>query len=81
MTRAPATVESEVLQVLDELWNEKLLPFALTVGKLTKEPAEYIIHFHDSRISTARVPLIEGLSFRERFGPLSCVAWQKSAAL
>jgi len=40
-------------------------PFS-PVGKLTKEPAEYIIHFHDSRISTARVPLIEGLSFRDR---------------
>ncbi len=66
MTRDPVSVASEVQQVLDELWNEKLLPFPLTVGKLTKEPAEYIIHFHDSRISTARVPLIEGLSFRER---------------
>ncbi|SRR5258707_11879050 len=65
MTRDPATEESEVRRVLDELWNEKLLPFTLSVGKLTKESDEYIIHFHDSRISTARVPLIEGLSFRD----------------
>lgn len=65
MTRDPLTVESEVQQVLDELWNEKLLPFALTVGKLTKEPDGYIIHFHDSRISTARVPSMEGFSFRD----------------
>jgi hypothetical protein len=65
MTRDPATEKSEVQQVLDELWNEKLIPFALILGKLTKETDEYILHFHDSRIRTARVPLIEGLSLRE----------------
>lgn len=66
MTPDPLTVESEVQQVLDELRNEGLLPFALTVGKLTKEADEYTIHFHDSRIRTANIPLIEGQSFRDR---------------
>jgi hypothetical protein len=65
MTRDSDTEESEVQQVLDELWNEKLIPFALTVGKLTKEPDAYLIHFHDSRIRSAHVPLIEGSSLRD----------------
>ena len=75
MPRNPITVELEVQQVLNELWNEKLLPFALSVGKITKEPDEYIIHFHDSRISTARVPFIQGLSFKDmvRAAVLRCV--------
>jgi hypothetical protein len=65
MTYDPRTIESEVQQVLDELWKERRLPFALTVGKLTKEHDGYTIHFHDSRIYTAYVPLIEGLSVRD----------------
>jgi hypothetical protein len=65
MPRDPLTLEAEAQQVLDELWAEKLIPFALTVGKITKAPAEYTIHFYDSRIRTARVPLTEGHSFRE----------------
>ena len=59
------TLEAEVQQVLDELWSEKLTPFPLRVGKITKAPAEYTIHFYDSRILTARVPLTEGHSFRD----------------
>lgn len=63
MPSNPLTVE--VQQVLDELWSEKLTPFALNVGKITKDGAEYTIHFHDSRIHTARVPFTVGLSFRD----------------
>jgi hypothetical protein len=63
--RNPLTIEAEAQQVLDELWSEKLLPFALNVGKITKGLGEYTIHFHDSRISTARVPLTKGHSFRD----------------
>jgi hypothetical protein len=59
------SLEAEAQQVLDELWSEKLLPFALTVGKITKASAEYTIHFHDSRIRTAPVPLTDGHSFRD----------------
>jgi hypothetical protein len=65
MPRDPLTLEAEVQQVLDELWSDKLIPFALNVGKITKTAAEYTIHFHDSRIRTARVPLTEGHSFRD----------------
>lgn len=59
------TLEAEAQQVLDELWREKLIPFSLNVGKITKAAAEYTIHFYDSRIHTARVPLTEGHSFRD----------------
>lgn len=55
----PEHQTAEVQKVLDELWNEKLLPFELTVGKITKNDYEYIIHFHDSRISTANVLITE----------------------
>lgn len=65
MRRDPLTLEAEAQQVLDELWAEKLIPFPLTVGKITKAPAEYTLHFYDSRIRTARVPLTKGHSFRE----------------
>ena len=65
MPRDPLTLEAEAQQVLDELWNEKLIPFALNVGKITKAAAEYTIHFHDSRIRTARVPLTREHSFRD----------------
>ncbi len=65
MPSDPLTVEAEAQQVLDELWSEKLIPFALHVGKLTKGMGEYTIHFHDSRIHTARIPLTKGQSFRD----------------
>ena len=61
----PLTLEAEAQQVLDELLTEKLIPFSLNVGKITKGIGEYVIHFHDSRIFTARVPLTRGHSFRD----------------
>ena len=65
MPRTPLTLEAEAQQVLDELLAEKLIPFALNVGKITKASAEYTIYFYDSRIHSARVPLTRGHSFRE----------------
>ena len=65
MPRDLLTMEAEAQQVLDELWSEKLIPFALNVGKITKAADEYTIHFHDSRLRTARVPLARGSSFRD----------------
>jgi hypothetical protein len=65
MPREPLSLEAEAQQVLDELWSEKLIPFKLNVGKITKASAEYTIHFYDSRIRTANVPLTKGHSFRE----------------
>ena len=62
--REPLTLEAEAQQVLDELWAAKLIPFKLNVGKLSKGIGEHTIHFHDSRIRTARIPLTDGQSFR-----------------
>jgi len=59
------TLEAEAQGVLDELWSEKVIPFALSVGKLTKGMGEYTIHFHDSRIRTARILLTAHSSFRD----------------
>ena len=36
MPREPLTLKAEAQQVLDELWAEKLIPFALTAGRLPK---------------------------------------------
>jgi hypothetical protein len=65
MSKTPLTIEAEAQQVLDELWSEKLLPFKLSVGKITKESGEYTLHFYDSRIRTVPVPLTKGDSFRD----------------
>ena len=65
MPRDPLTIEAEVQQVLDELWGEKLIPFALTVGKITKASDEYTILFHDARMHSVRVRLSNGHPFRE----------------
>lgn len=65
MPSVPLTIEMEAQQVLDELLREKLIPFALRVGKITKASSEYTIHFHDSRIRTARVHLTRGQSFKD----------------
>lgn len=48
---------------LDELWNEQMIPFPLTIGKITQDPDAYTIHFHDSRIHTASVPMNRGVLF------------------
>lgn len=59
------TLEIEAQQVLDDLWRDRFIPFALNVGKLTEASGEYTIHFHDSRIYTAHVPLTQGQSWAE----------------
>jgi len=59
------TLESEAQQVLEQLWAEKLIPFELNVGKITKHSGHYTIHFHDSRMYTADVSLNEGQSWAE----------------
>lgn len=59
------TIEAEAQQVLDELWSEGLIPIALNIGKITKAVDEYTLHFYDSRIRTARIPLSAGHSFRD----------------
>lgn len=65
MPRETLTLEVEAQQVLDELWSEKLIPFELNVGKITKASEKYTIHFYDSRLRTALVPLTKSHSFRD----------------
>ena len=65
LAREALTIEAEAQQVLDELLNEKLIPFQLNVGKIIKGSGEYTILFYDSRIHSARVPLTGGYSFRD----------------
>ena len=76
MPENPLSLEAETQQVLDVLWKEKLIPFELSVGKITKASGHYVIHFHDSRMHTALVPLTEGQSWAEmvRAGVLARVA-------
>lgn len=64
-TNESLTLEAEAQQVLDELLHENLIPFQLRIGKLTRDVGAYTIHFHDSRIHNARVPLTKGTSFRD----------------
>ena len=65
MSPDPLTLEAEAQQVLDELWSEKLLPFKLRVGEISKAVDEYTLHFYDSRIRTARVPITADQPFEE----------------
>ncbi len=58
-------IEAEAQQVLDELWSETLIPFALNVEKITKAPGGYTIHFYGSRILPTRIVLTKGHSFRD----------------
>lgn len=57
MTRE-LTLQGQVQQVLNEMLSESVIPFPLNVGKITKAAGSYTIHFYDSRIRTAHVPLI-----------------------
>jgi hypothetical protein len=66
MPRNPRTLEAEAQTVIEELWDENLIPFALKVGKITRAQDGYTLHFYDSRIHTALVPLTKGYSFRDR---------------
>jgi hypothetical protein len=59
------TLESEAQEVLNQLWVEKLLPFELSVGKITQHSGHYTIHFHDSRMYTADVPLNQDQSWAD----------------
>ena len=65
MSREPLTLDVEAQEVLDSLWKEKLIPFPLRVGKITRAPGAYTIYFYDSRMNSALVPLTSGLSFRD----------------
>jgi hypothetical protein len=83
MQHIPLPIEAEAQQVLDELWSEKLIPFALNVEKITKAPGVYTIHFYGSRILPTLIVLTKGQSFRNlvRSAVLARVATKKMAPL
>ena len=58
-------LEAEAQQVLNDLWADSLIPFALNVGKITKNVDGYTIHFYDSRIHSAIVPFDKERPFSE----------------
>jgi hypothetical protein len=64
-TDKAVTFETQAQQVLDELLSENAIPFALSVGKITKASGAYTIHFYDSRIHSATVPHTKGDSFAD----------------
>ena len=57
--------KAKAQEVVDQLWNEQLVPFALTIGKITQDLEECTIHFHDSRLRTVQLSLNEGKLFPE----------------
>ena len=74
MPRTSLTLEAEAQQVLDQLWEEKLIPFALHVGKISKAADRYTLHFYDSRMRTASIPCSQVIRLRTWFGPLLLLA-------
>jgi hypothetical protein len=59
-------LQAEAQEILDELWNEKLIPFELTIRSVTEGVGEYIIRFYDSRIHLVHVPLADGHPFKHQ---------------
>jgi hypothetical protein len=58
----------EAQQALNELFSEHLLPFELTAHKLESiGSGEYIVRFHDSRLSSIDVSWVQGQSFKDVF--------------
>ena len=83
MPHPPLPLEAKAQQVLDELWSEKLIPFAMNVVKISKAPGEYTIHFYGSRIRTVRIAVTRGRSFRDlvRSAVLARVARKRNDSL
>ena len=58
----------EAQQILDELFSEHLLPFQLTAHKFeTIGAGEYIIRFHDSRLTSLDVSCPNEQGFKTTF--------------
>ena len=61
-------LKSQAQEVLDELYREKLLPFKLIAHRVDGIGLEeYIVRFHDSRLSTVDVSWQEEQSFKDVF--------------
>jgi hypothetical protein len=59
-------MKTEAQGALDELFNEKLIPFRLTAYIVSSEGhGIYTVHFFKSRLPSVKVSWKEGQSFRE----------------
>lgn len=65
MSRNLHQLEAETQRLLDDLWSEEAIPFALNVGKIVEGDNDYVLHFYDSRIHSAHIPTTYG-PFSER---------------
>jgi len=65
MPPEPLTLISEAQLALDELWQEKLIPFSVIVSKIITKSSAYTLVLYDSRLPTVVVPMSAGTSFGE----------------
>ena len=65
MPHPPLPLEVKAQQVLDELWSERRIPFAMNVVKISKGPGEYTIHFCGRRIRSVRIARTKGRFFKD----------------
>jgi hypothetical protein len=71
----PEMRKAEAQQILDQLMEGGLIPFELTVGKITNTSDECEIHFYDARIRSVKFSWKQGYPFRKYSGPLSWAVW------
>ena len=58
----------EAQEALDELFSEHLLPFKLSARNVESiGHEEYIVRFHDSRLSSVDISWPQGLRFKDVF--------------
>jgi hypothetical protein len=59
-------IKLRVQETLDELFSERLIPFALTAHKVNADgTGEYVVPFYDSRIHSVSFSWRAGGSFKE----------------
>jgi hypothetical protein len=59
--------QADSQQALDNLFNDKLIPFKLIAEKVTDERhGEFTVHFYDSRLRSVSIVLKQGASFMEQ---------------
>jgi hypothetical protein len=59
--------QADSQQALDNLFNDKLIPFKLVAEKVTDERhGEFTVHFYDSRLPSVSIVLKQGASFMDQ---------------
>ncbi|MEA2206884.1 MAG: hypothetical protein QOE77_3660 [Blastocatellia bacterium] len=59
--------QADSQQALDNLFNDKLIPFKLIAEKVTDERfGEFTVHFYDSRLRSVSIVLKQGASFMDQ---------------